>query len=682
MFTSLALDGMSDEQLEEIKSDVENPTTDGRNQTRLHRAAYAADLPLVKLLLQLGADVHPRTRNGSQPLHLACGYRGYPDAPAFQVSSARVEIMRLLLAAGAVIDSKNNLGDTALSLAYRTYVPYTVAFLISAGANRDVIANPTHRPPVFLVRLVRENDGARTVATMPKDRIKAVFRDGLHKHPLCCAAWVGSPSAVIALVNAGAVIAQDGYGMCPLHFAAELMRHHGDSNKVATLLETEDKDTASSCSATLVDVEVGPSASDAAANEGNVGPGEESTSASFPSGADAVQVLLERSPYINHQSNAGVTALYRAVEAGSMEAIHWLLEHGADPNISKDHIAPIHHAHSLIGYAGGLEALRALVKAGAKVDKADIHNQTALNFAAEAGSAAAILFLLKAGANPRNLDREGRSALHFPAKIFSQPQGPEAMQALVDAGVSVNLKDSHGDVPLSRAGRAGAGRAVLWLLEAGTRPNLIPCEVLNKLVRSPRSGAQAVTALLRAGWHNKPLRPGGSLVHRAALLGFAEVIFLLVRGGEDPNAVAADDNADRPLHWAVEAPPPRAEGDLHVIEALVNIGADVDAVGAANATPLHRAALLGSASAAHALLSLGADPNARDEQGRTPLHYAVESLRPDAPLVITTLLAGGSDINAVGADGHTPIRRALVLCSISVVKTLMDKQADVRRPSS
>ncbi|KDQ16247.1 hypothetical protein BOTBODRAFT_107336 [Botryobasidium botryosum FD-172 SS1] len=362
-----------------------------------------------------------------------------------------------------------------------------------------------------------------------------------------------------------------------------------------------------------------------------------------------------------------------------MGAIHWLLEHGADPNIPKSSTAPIHLAYSLIKYPGGLEALKALVKAGAKVNEGDIYKQTALNIAAHHSSGAAILFLLEAGASSRNLDRNHRSALHFAGEIFPQPQGPEAVKALFDAGVDIDLKDSFGDTPLSRAGQAGSAGAVLWLLEAGAKPNPVSRQVLEKLVRRP-DGAKAVTALLKAGWYDGSLRGGGSLIHRAALLGFADVIYLLARSGEDPNAAAED--SDRPLHWAVEAPPPSAEGDIDVIEALVSIGADVNITGAANVTPLHRAALLGFTSAAQTLLSLGAEPNARDKDGNTPLHYAVKSFKPDVVSVITALLGGGSDINAIGEDGQTPVQLGFALCSVPAARTLIDKRASVRGLSS
>lgn len=71
-----------------------------------------------------------------------------------------------------------------------------------------------------------------------------------------------------------------------------------------------------------------------------------------------------------------------------------------------------------------------------------------------------------------------------------------------------------------------------------------------------------------------------------------------------------------------------AEGDADAVGELLEQGADVNAVSACGATPLHWAALHGQTAAVLALIAQGADVNARDKDGRTPLHWAESRGRP------------------------------------------------------
>lgn len=73
---------------------------------------------------------------------------------------------------------------------------------------------------------------------------------------------------------------------------------------------------------------------------------------------------------------------------------------------------------------------------------------------------------------------------------------------------------------------------------------------------------------------------------------------------------------DRPLHVAA------IWGDVQAIEMLVAAGAEVDARGEFQFTPLRHAVGQGHVAAARRLLELGASPHTRGEWGATPCELA------------------------------------------------------------
>ena len=69
-------------------------------------------------------------------------------------------------------------------------------------------------------------------------------------------------------------------------------------------------------------------------------------------------------------------------------------------------------------------------------------------------------------------------------------------------------------------------------------------------------------------------------------------------------------------------------------------------------TPLHLAAMNIRADTVIALVELGADVNAMDNDGRTPLHLAASNGRPETARPLVEEL--GADVNATCNDGKTP----------------------------
>ena len=139
----------------------------------------------------------------------------------------------------------------------------------------------------------------------------------------------------------------------------------------------------------------------------------------------------------------------------------------------------------------------------------------------------------------------------------------------------------------------------------------------------------------------------------------------LLERGFDPNA--ADEKGQVGLYLALR------EGSLQVAEALLkHPGLKVDAVNAADETPLMMAALRGNLEWTQRLLDRGAQLN---RKGWTPLHYAASGPEPK---VVSSLLDRGAEIEARSPNGTTPLMMAARYGAYDAAERLLARGADPR----
>ncbi|KAG1713900.1 85/ calcium-independent phospholipase A2 [Nymphon striatum] len=101
-------------------------------------------------------------------------------------------------------------------------------------------------------------------------------------------------------------------------------------------------------------------------------------------------------------------------------------------------------------------------------------------------------------------------------------------------------------------------------------------------------------------------------------------------------------NGGTPLHWVKSVP---------CLEALVELGCQVNASNFNSDTPLHVLVERERLACVVNLLSFGANPNIHGSNGYTPLHIAVKT--GNIP-IIEALLAFGADFNSVNDNNETP----------------------------
>ncbi|UCC43738.1 MAG: ankyrin repeat domain-containing protein [Candidatus Zixiibacteriota bacterium] len=130
----------------------------------------------------------------------------------------------------------------------------------------------------------------------------------------------------------------------------------------------------------------------------------------------------------------------------------------------------------------------------------------------------------------------------------------------------------------------------------------------------------------------------------------------------------SNDRGSTALHIAV------ANGHIRIVELLLDLGADLEAIDVDGDTPLMRAAIGGHSEIFKLLLSRGADAHIKNINKHDILHYAVLGGSVE---IIDHTLDMGRDINAKSRDGSTPLFQAVWKNDREVARFLLEKGADI-----
>lgn len=165
---------------------------------------------------------------------------------------------------------------------------------------------------------------------------------------------------------------------------------------------------------------------------------------------------------------------------------------------------------------------------------------------------------------------------------------------------------------------------------------------------------KAVKALLVAGADIKTRDLGGrSALDWAATNAHADLLKLILKhGGADWNS--CDLQGRTALHRAAESDAHPADVE-DAIKALVDGGADTEFLNEQVCTPLmHATRRFDCEEIMLALMRNGANPNARGLRNNTPLHEACMGQFVNLGTVVDLLLRWGADENALNDDGMPP----------------------------
>ncbi|MGH7506469.1 MAG: ankyrin repeat domain-containing protein, partial [Longimicrobiales bacterium] len=406
---------------------------------------------------------------------------------------------------------------------------------------------------------------------------------------------------------------------------------------------------------------------------------------------DAVRSLLKQGADVNAPHGDGMTALHWAAENGDPSLADILIDARADLEAQTriGHYTPLH----LASRGGHAAVVRGLLEAGAEPGAVTTTGgSTPLHFAAGAGSAEAVTALLDHGSDINARESVwGQTPLMFAAAY----DRIAALKVLLARGADVTVVTNVVDLPAREAVDDAANQRRDSVLEAfhekdgANDPNWKPAP---SQVQAAVSAAQEVQ---RKGVQAEPVEKVPDPSGGEEVLGFSGLV------GSWGGLTAL-------LHAA-------REGHVEAVVALLDAGADINAVSAGDQTsPLLIATINGHFDLAQLLLERGADPDLASDAGATPLyvaintHWAPHSRYPQQHAymlqkstyldLMKVLLEAGADPNVrlkkhlwymsytfdlldVDTRGATPFWRAAYATDVEAMKLLVSHGANPNVPT-
>ncbi len=248
--------------------------------------------------------------------------------------------------------------------------------------------------------------------------------------------------------------------------------------------------------------------------------------------------------------------------------------------------------------------------------------------------------LLQLGASPNGKDEQGgnRSPL-----AMAVARDETLVRVLLAAGADANAKflPDH-TTAMHFASSVDIARALL-IAGSDVRAADESCPLIPFLVSHPRAGEDLVA--LCQFWAARGARVNPSVIVdsiHADVPPDTYVALVRLFGGSSGVNVRLSDGRT-PLHAVVNSPAR--------VKALIQAGADVNAVDSSGSTPLH---IVSNPESALMLTRAGANLSATDNDGLMPLHRALGK-----PACVSTLIQAGADVNAADAQGRCPIEMTL-----------------------
>ncbi|XP_066908026.1 ankyrin-3 [Halyomorpha halys] len=340
---------------------------------------------------------------------------------------------------------------------------------------------------------------------------------------------------------------------------------------------------------------------------------------------DIITLVTMGGGNVNGLTQSGDSLFHCAARTGNCAAIAALGFLKADPEVVNSRfVTPLEVAVR----NNDVQSIKALLMAGAMIDKHLLKGDTYLHIAATGG-------------------------------------WNEALSALLDGGLDINIKNHLDETPLFQAVRVDNVRGVEILLERGANISVVPkrSTSLVEIVVKSQNVAMFKVFLKDGTVPAFQSHDGDSILHLVANLGNSGMLKILKDRRLSANI--KNKNGVTPLHVA---------SDISSVRMLLGMGLLIDEKDNSGCTALMIAVKNLKQEIVTFLLYSGANPNIKDNHDMTPLHYAAAGGHVE---IVTALLVAGAKVDELSKNNTTPAFVAAVNNKLNVLELLVEHGANL-----
>ncbi len=295
-----------------------------------------------------------------------------------------------------------------------------------------------------------------------------------------------------------------------------------------------------------------------------------------------------------------------------------------------------------------------------------------VHVAALQGNIQALGILIRKGVDLNKLTffgphSNGASPLH----LAIENHQVEAVKQLINAGASVDIKNTQGVTPIDVAVMLDSFELTKLLLASEADPNTINVNGVTPLMLAVQRNNLPVVQMLVDAGANIDASTSGSISSTPLIESTAidsvevEITKFLISQGADLNL--ASSKGETALHYAV------AKNNYFKVNLLISKGAALDVLSSDQLSPLHIATINRNKNLVETLLINGANPNILGLNQTSPIQEAAFANNND---VVNLLIKAGADVNHRNVNGFTALHFAAFKQYTDIINTLIDAGAD------
>lgn len=496
-----ALESSSIQMLQTLVTPKNILSKDSGGNTPLH-IAIIKDSPFeyVKYLVDSGADVNARNKNGDSVLYLA-------------VTKNKKDIGELLLSKNADIFATNTDNSSPLRIALTSGGEIQDWLITSRTLNTT---DGNGNTPLHYAAEWNLNDAL--LALIQKGaNVNAVNSNG--ESALFSAVKADSPATINLLVENGIItdtrsnLTRDHMGNTPLHYAVKWNSLEAAKSVISLGFDVNAQNLAGKTS--LSD----------AARSGKM---------------EMAQLLLNFGADVNAADVSGRTVLIDAIHSGNENMIDILLQNGANPQIQEMNGRNAYHEAALTANLNIIEKIRS---SGGNPLSRDSYGDSPFSLVLKYDESVIRAVL---GGNVKIVDSDGNTPVHL---AVDKNVSPEQLTMLINMGFPISQRNGKGMTPLNNAVSRNQKKLALVLLERGADPFISTVRGDSALTNAFKNGNIEILDAIVKYNARKTDTAGDSILHYAARIGSeTQVRHLLDLGlernvknlsGETPQAMAA-----------------------------------------------------------------------------------------------------------------------------------------------